>query len=55
MRHVYVIGLPETGGCWISRGEFWTDHAKAWAELIKRRSESGTSLQLFTLELSKES
>lgn len=51
---VYVVGLPQTGGCWLSNGMYYTDHKKAYAKCDDDRSK-GINSQVFTLHEAKES
>lgn len=46
---VYVLGIPESGGMWLSQGVFYTDYAKADKILEERRNKGEPYLQLFTL------
>jgi len=38
--NVYVIGIPETGGCWISSGRAFFKYADA-ETVVKKDRESG--------------
>jgi len=53
MKYVYVLGLPESGGCWLSN-----DNCYATAEGAKHALETkyaGLGLRVFTLYVRDQS
>lgn len=53
MRAVYVVGLPQTGGCWLCEGRYYPDFDQAMAE-VKKDREKGINSQVFTLRPKKK-
>lgn len=56
---VYVIGLPQSGGAWVWRDEYYTDFKECHDEVLRLRKprveggKEGTE-QVFELHLHKE-
>ena len=45
---IYVVGLPEFGGCWLPSDRFYTDYDLAY-QIVQSERARGLKTQLFTL------